>query len=214
MNRLRLGLEGTWRGIETGGGGTLTPTLEVGLRHDGGDAETGLGLEAGAGLAWSDPASGIAAELKARGLLTHEADGFRERGLSGAFAWDPAPGSDRGPSLTLTQTLGASAVGGVNALFTNGAPTRLAASDAGFDQRRFEAKFGYGTGAFGDRLTMTPELGIGLSDGSRDYGVGWRLNPVGGGSAFELRVDATRREAAGGDAEPEHAIRLDLKARF
>ena len=214
--RLRLGLEGTWRGIETGGGGTLTPTLEVGVRHDDGDAETGFGLEAGAGLAWSDPARGIAAELKAHGLLTHEADGFREHGLSGAFAWDPTPGSDRGPSLTLTQTLGASASDGVNALFREGAPTRLAANDAGgLDRRRFEARFGYGTGAFGDRLTMTPELGIGLSDGSRDYGVGWRLNrSAGDSSSFEVRVDATRREAAGGDAEPEHAIQLDLKARF
>ena len=216
VTRLRLGLEGTWHGIETGNGGTLTPTLEVGVRHDDGDAETGLGVEAGAGLAWSDPASGIAAELKARGLLTHEADGFRERGLSGAFAWDPTPGSDRGPSLTLTQTLGASASDGVNALFREGSPARLVASDAGgVDARRFEAKFGYGTGAFGDRLTMTPELGLGLSDGSRDYGVGWRLNPAAGDrSSFELRLDATRREAAGGDAEPEHAVRLDLKARF
>ena len=176
---LRLGLEGTWRGIATG-----------------------------VGLAWSDPASGIAAELKPRGLLTHEADGFRERGFSGAFAWDPTPGSDCGPSLTLTQTLGASASDGVNALFREGAPTRLAAKDTGGpDRRRFEAKFGYGTGAFGDRLTMTPELGIGLSDDSRDYGVGWRLNPAGGGSSFELRLDATRREAASGGAEPEHAFR-------
>ena len=58
---LRLGLEGTWRGIE------------VGMRHDGGDAETGFGLDLGGGLAWSDPASGIAAEVSARGLLTHEA---------------------------------------------------------------------------------------------------------------------------------------------
>ena len=82
VNRLRLGLEGAWRGIETEGGGTLTPTLEAGLRHDGGDAETGLGLEAGAGIAWSDPASGIQVDLKARGLLAHETDGFRERGLS------------------------------------------------------------------------------------------------------------------------------------
>lgn len=48
VTRLRLGLEGTWRGIETGDGWTLT--LEVGVRHDDGDAETGLGLEAGTGL--------------------------------------------------------------------------------------------------------------------------------------------------------------------
>ena len=216
VTRLRLGLEGTWRGIETEGGGMLTPTLEVGLRHDGGDAETGLGLEAGAGIAWSDPASGITAELKARGLLAHEADGFRERGLSGSLAWDPRPGSDRGPSLTLTQTLGASASDGVDTLFRNGAPTGLAANDsAGLDARRFEAKLGYGFGAFGDRFTMTPELGLGLSNDSREYGLGWRLNPSRGDrSSFELRLDATRREAVNDDARPEHGLQLRLNARW
>ena len=58
--RLRLGLEGTWRGLEAGGG-TLAPRLEVGVRHDGGDAETGFGLDLGGGLSWSHPASGTAA---------------------------------------------------------------------------------------------------------------------------------------------------------
>ena len=133
------------------------------------------------------------------------------------WALRPALGSDRGLSLTLTQTLGASASDDVNTLFRDGAPTRLVASqDTGaLDQRRFEVRFGYGTGAFGARLTMTPELGIGLSDGSRDYGVGWRLNPAGGdGSSFELRLDATRRgsSASGSSAReagprPRGAIR-------
>ena len=216
VTRLRLGLEGTWRGIETEGGGTLTPTLEVGLRQDGGDAETGFGLEAGAGIAWSDPASGIAAEIRASGLLAHEDGGFRERGLSGSFAWDPTPGSDRGPSLSLTQTLGGSASYSADSLFANGAPAGLAANDTGFDARRFEAKFGYGFGAFGDRFTLTPELGFGLSNASRDYGLGWRLNPSGGGgSSFELRLDATRREAVNDNgAEPEHTVGLRLNARW
>ena len=41
-----------------GGGTTLTPSLEVGVRHDGGDAETGFGLDLGIGLALSDPERG------------------------------------------------------------------------------------------------------------------------------------------------------------
>ena len=214
VTRLRLGLEGTWRGVGTEGGGTLTPTLEAGLRHDGGDAETGFGVEAGAGLAWADPASGVNLDLKARGLLTHEADGFRERGVSGSFAWDPAPGSDRGPSLALTQTMGASASDGVDALFRDDALAGLDANGDGLDARRFETKLGYGFGAFGDRLTMTPELGFGLSNDSRTYGLGWRLNPSGGNSSFELRLDATRREAANDDAEPEHGFQLRLNMRW
>ena len=59
--RLRLGLEGTWRGLGIGTG-TLVPRLEIGVRHDGGDAETGFGLDLGGGLAWSDPATGVRAE--------------------------------------------------------------------------------------------------------------------------------------------------------
>ncbi len=215
VTRLRLGLEGSWGGVGTEGGVTLTPTLEVGLRHDGGDAETGFGVEAGAGLAWTDPASGIAAELRARGLLAHEAGGFRERGVSGSFAWDPASGSGRGPSLTLTQTLGGPASGGVDALFRDGALTGLDANGDGFGARRFETKLGYGFGAFGDRFTVTPEAGFGLSNAGRDYRLGWRLNPSGGGSSLELRLEATRREAANDNgAEPEHTVGVRLNARW
>ena len=209
VTRLRFGLEGAWRG------GAFTPTFELGLRHDGGDAGTGFGVEAGAGFAWSDPAMGIRAELKVRGLLAHEAEGFRELGLSGSFAWDPTPASDRGPSLTLTQTMGASASGGVDALFGSGAPAVTAAHDAagGLDARRFEAKLAYGVGAFGERFTLTPEAVFGLSNESRTYGLGWRLNPSGGDRSFELRLDGTRREADHDDT-PEHSVELKMTARW
>ena len=46
--RLRLALEGS-REVKFESG-VLTPSLEIGLRHDGGDAETGSGLELGGGL--------------------------------------------------------------------------------------------------------------------------------------------------------------------
>ena len=48
VTRLRLGLEGRWaHPLE--GGGHVTPKLEAGMRHDGGDAETGFGVELGGG---------------------------------------------------------------------------------------------------------------------------------------------------------------------
>ena len=100
VTRLRLGLEGAWRGL-TIGTGTLVPRLELGLRHDGGDAETGFGLDLGGGLAWSYPGTGIRAEASARGLLTHAAGGFRDRGVAGVLVWDPRPGTERGFSLRL-----------------------------------------------------------------------------------------------------------------
>ena len=222
VTRLRLGLEGTRRGLEAGGG-TLAPRLEVGVRHDGGDAETGFGLDLGGGLAWSHPESGVSAEVSGRGLLTHEAGGFRDRGLSGSFAWDPGGGSGRGPKLTLTQTVGASASGGMDALLGRGTMAGLAANDPGsrsgagddLANRRLELRLGYGFPAFGERFTSTPELGLGLANGRREYSLGWRLNlSQGGPTALELRLEATRRETANDNEDPEHGVGLKLTARW
>ena len=60
--RMRAGCASSSRGsrsFATGGGGVLTPGLELGLRHDGGDAETGTGVELGGCLVYADPASGL-----------------------------------------------------------------------------------------------------------------------------------------------------------
>ena len=218
MTRLRLGLEGTWRGLEIGTG-TLVPRLELGVRHDGGDAETGFGLDLGGGLAWSDPGTGIGAEVSARGLLTHESAGFRERGIAGSFGWDPTPGSDRGPSLTLSQTMGLSAQGGADALLGRTTLAGLAANDNGdeLERRRLELKLGYGFGAFGDRFTSTPKVGFGMSEGHRDYSLAWRLardRRRGDIGSLEFSLDVRRRESANDDAEPEHTVGLRLTARW
>ena len=218
VTRLRLGLEGTWRGLAIGTG-TLEPRLEVGVRHDGGDAETGFGLDLGGGLAWSDPATGIRAEASGRGLLTHESAGFRERGFAGSFGWDPAPGTDRGPSLTLTQTVGVSARGGADALLGRTTLAGLAANDDGdeLERRRFEVRFGYGFGAFGDRFTSRPEAGFGLSEGHREYGLVWRLvrdRRRGDLGSLELLFEARRQESANDDTPPEHTIGFRLTSRF
>ena len=216
VTRLRLGLEGS-QPFQLADGATLTPSVEIGVRHDGGDAETGFGVEIGGGLAWSDTRRGITAEFRGRGLLTHEAGGFRERGLSGSLAWDPQPASDRGPRASIAQTLGGSATGGMNALLSRDTLTGLAANDNSDDlqRRRLTARFGYGFAAFGGGFTMTPELGLGLSDAGRDYGVGWRLTRTGSGlGSLELSIEARRRESANDDVAPEHGIGFRLTARF
>ena len=88
VTRLRLGLDGGYA-FALEGGGTLEPTFELGLRHDGGDAETGWGVDIGGGVRWNDPALGLSAEVAGRGLLAHEAAGLKDRGVSGSLAWDP-----------------------------------------------------------------------------------------------------------------------------
>ena len=218
VTRLRLGLEGTWRGLEIGTG-TLVPRLELGVRHDGGDAETGFGLDLGGGLAWSDPGTGVRAEVSGRGLLTHESAGFRERGIAGSFGWDPTPGSDRGPSLTLSQTMGLSAQGGADALLGRTTLAGLAANDNGdeFERRRLELKLGYGLGAFGDRFTATPEIGFGMSESHRDYSLAWRFvrdRRRGDTGSLEFSLETRRRESANDDTPPEHTVGLRLTARF
>ena len=219
---LRLGLEGS-RPVRLGGGAVLTPSLQIGVRHDGGDAETGFGLDLVGGLALSDPRRGFEVELRGRGLLAHESKDFRERGLSGALAWQQKPSSDRGAKLKLTQTIGGSSSGGADVLLSRTTLDGLAANgndEGGNDDlksRRLELRLGYGFSAFGDRFTWTPEVGVGLSDTGRDYSLGWRLvrgGSGGDGGSLELSFEARRRESANDNADPEHMIVFKLGARF
>ena len=121
---LRTGLEGSRRlALGDGGdGATLTPSFEVGLRLDGGDAETGFGADLGGGLAFADPGNGLSLDLKARGLVVHEASGFREWGASATLSFDPRPSTDRGLALSLRQSWGASPAGGMDGLLGRGDP--------------------------------------------------------------------------------------------
>ena len=213
VTRLRLGVERSWA-VGFAGGAALTPSVALGVRHDGGDAETGFGADIGGGVGWTDRRRGVTAELRGRGLLSHEASGLRERGVSGALSWEPASGG-RGPRLRVAQTMGGASSGGPAALLGRGTLAGLGAGEDDLDSRRLEAEFGYGFAAFGGRFTWTPEARLGLSDAGRDYALGWRLARVGAGGAgggLELAFEATRREGAGG--APEHAAELRLTVRF
>ena len=108
-HRLRLVLEGS-RGFAWAEGRSLTPTMEVGLRHDWGDAETGFGLELGGRVQYADPALGLTIEAAVRGLLAHEDRDYKEWGASGTVR--VAPGvMGQGLSLTLAPAWGATASG-------------------------------------------------------------------------------------------------------
>ncbi len=218
ITRLRLGLEGS-RPFRLADDSVLTPSMEIGLRHDGGDAGTGVGADIGAGLAWTDPERGLGLELHGRALLIHESRSFRRRGIAGGIFWDPAVGG-RGPRLSLTRTLGRSAPGAADGPPGPGMLPLPAAGESGDDlrDRRLEARFGYGFGAFGDRFTATPEIAVGLSNAARDYSLGCRLVRDGAaaqGRALELGLEARRRETSTDrTVPPEHAIGLRLTSRF
>ena len=210
VTRLRLGLEGAWRGL-TLGSGTFEPRLELGVRHDGGDAETGFGLDFGAGLAWTDPLRGVRAELGGRGLLTHESSGFGDRGFAGSLVWDPAPDSDRGLRLSLSQTVGARASEGVDALLRPDTTRGLeAAQRDDLSRRHLKADLGYGIALFGGGWTGTPKIGLGWSQSVRETTLGWRLAEARRpGLVFGLDIEGARRTSAAG----ERSARAPSRAR-
>ena len=219
---LRLGVEGS-RPFSLGGSGTgdgtgasLTPSFEVGVRRDGGDAETGFGADMGGGLALAAPDRGLRFDLKGRALVAHEAPGFREWGASAGFGFDPRPATERGLSLSLTQAYGATPSGGMDALLDRETLAGFAPSDT--NPGRFEASsrltgtLGYGLRAFGGGFTGTPNIGFGLSETGRDWRLGWRLTPARpGASGFEVTLDATRRESARADAEHGMSLRSHFR---
>ncbi len=78
--RVRLGVESSFQ-ITSG----IRPYLEANVRQDGGDAETGVGLEFGGGLRIAYPEWKIRGEVRSQGLVLHTADGFTEWGVSGSI---------------------------------------------------------------------------------------------------------------------------------
>ena len=210
VTRLRLGLEGSWAMTLDDQGATVTPRLSFGVRHDGGDAETGFGADIGGGVLLAIPARGLSVSLEGRGLLIHEAKGFIDTGFGASVAWDQAPSSKRGLSLTVRHSVGGSATGGKDALFSREVMDGLAANG----NQRLEGRVGYGLAVYGERFTGTPELGYGLSDSGRDLSLGWRLTREGrDAGSFEASLETTRRETAN-DNDPEHGIGFRLTARW
>ena len=109
---VRAGIEGSRR-FALGPKASLTPSLEIGIRRDGGDAETGFGADVGAGLALEDLRHGLRLELRLRALAAHESADFRDWGASAALSFDPRPASNRGLSMSLRQAWGVSPSGGM-----------------------------------------------------------------------------------------------------
>ena len=221
-SRMRLILEGS-RAFRTSNG-VLTPGLELGLRHDGGDAETGTGIELGGSFSYVNPDTGLSLEANVRALVAHEDSNYEEWGASGALRLVPGD-RGRGLSFSLAPTYGAPG-SGVEQLWSARDAGGLASGGSEFDpESRIEGEIGYGLPAFGDRYTGTPNLGFGLSDGgSREYRLGWRLAQANGSSSgsfgsFALSLDATRSEPAdnnnsGSGTAPKHAIVLRAGVRW
>jgi len=210
VTRLRLGLEGSWA-VRLSGGGVLSPRLETGVRHDGGDAETGFGWEVGGALAWRDARLGLSLEVEGRALLTHESSDFGDWGVSGSLRFDPTPASERGLSASLVPSWGRPSLGGVGSLLEGGAASGLPGSEwlAMGGGGRLDAEVSYGLAVWGGQSTGTPYLGLGMSDEVREARLGWRMG-LGPAEGVKLGIEGMRRERMADDTSPEHGVMLRL----
>lgn len=184
--RTRLAVDGarTWT---LNPGRTLTPSLELGLRHDAGDAETGLGLEAGARLRYLDAATGLGLEAGVRRLLVHEDDGYEEWGASAAMTLAPAR-SGRGFALRIAPSWGSTA-SEVERLWS--ADTARFSREAQYDNEgALQTELSYGVRSPLGRGVVSPYAGLQLTgNGDRTWRLGgrWKAAP-----AFRLTLEGTR----------------------
>ena len=147
--RLAPELSGQW----AVGGASLRTRFELGGRLDRGDAETGMGAEAGAELGFTHRASGFSVDARGRTLLIHQAEDFKEWNASVALRLQP--GRDQGGlSFSLEPSWGAGG-GGAGALWqTRGrlgpGPQAIAQDDAdavdapGLTPNRLAMELGWG----------------------------------------------------------------------
>ena len=204
VTRVRTGLEGS-RAFTLAGRLSLTPSVEVGLRHDGGDAETGAGMDVGAGLIVSDASSGLAVDLRVRTLLLHQAEGFRERGMAVSLSYNPTPSTPLGFMARVAPSWGGQATSGAEALWGRQTMAGLASGGVA-SGNRLDGEVGYGL-PVGSRFVGTPRVGVSTSEHGRDYRLGYGLAVLNRESlTFELGIDAPRRESPLVDGASNGAI--------
>ena len=204
VTRLRVIVEGE-RAFDMGGGASFTPSAEVGLRHDAGDAETGTGLEMGVGVSYA--AGPLTVEGQVRMLAAHEESGYEEWGASGAMRITPSA-SGRGLTLSIAPEWGRTG-SAAERLWSARDASGLGADDEFEADSRIAIDAGYGFGLAHGQGVVTPYAGLTLGDaGSRTVrtGMRWQVTPD---AVFGL--EATRQTSDAGEGANEVRLRAALR---
>ena len=223
--RTRLAVEAQPQGSQTAGGGYLQPTLTAGVRHDGGDGDTGAGLELEANINYAHSPR-ITAEGNIHVLTLR--DDYNEWGVSGTIRM--VGGTDgQGLAFSMSPTYGDASGGMADEIFDSNSYDRDAASDVinrtnAEDptedyEMQLRSEFQYGmslTEAGWMNGKLMPYVKTSLSDSTDAYRVGMEWapasNPVALGDA-KLKFDlfGTRENSASTD---ESVMQLKTTLEF
>ena len=210
-SRLRLMLEGSTDWTLTTHS-RLTPSLELGVRWDGGDAETGLGMELGGGISYTNTRLRLSVDTRGRYLLVHEDSGYEEWGASLTARAGSDPDGE-GLSLSLAPTWG-QAASGIDRLWGGGQARRLGGfvpadpTNSPWLPQRLNLKLGYGLGTVLGVLAPFAELSMAETD-MRRLRLGTRLATRNG---WEWRLLGERLSEQ--DNETDYLIGLFANYRF
>ncbi len=191
-NRLRLALKGS-HAYEVGMDGQMTPQLEVALRQDGGDGQTGAGVEVGGGLRFEG--GGFTLEAMARSLVAPPGDGdYKEWGAHLLIQRASGTGG-RGLSLRLMPTYGTQA----NSLTLWERSVAELADQANVNtQGQLRAEVGYGLAAPGGRGVYTVYSGMTQAPERMQLRLGTRFEVD---SSMSVSLESTRWQRMAGIAE-------------
>ena len=207
VTRLRTALEGA-KNVALSKRMSLRTTVETGIRQDGGDAETGAGIDVGAGLALNDAGTGLTVNVQVRTLVVHQAAGFSERGVAVSVSYDPAPKTPLGFAARVAPAWGGDAMSGAEALWGRETMAGMGQYGMPIGGSRLDTEVGYGL-PLGGRFVGTPRVGVRRSEYGQDYRLGYGVDVIEQGNVnLQLGIDAERRvnpvfglRAAGGAAD-------------
>ncbi len=178
--RFRLGVEGAHT-FQMSSCAKVTPYGEVSGRFDGGDGQTGGGLEAAGGLRYECPRSRF--RLEARGRVLALNSEYSETG--GSVMASYSPGADGlGLSMALAPHWGAGS-GGAQALWRDDAFRTIGHLGSMRDDWRMDAQVGYGMRLQQVPGVVTPFALLGPAGAGSQMRLGVRFEGL-RGTAFEV----------------------------
>ena len=203
-SRQRLMFEGV-HAHKLASGATLTSSVEMGMRYDGGDGDTGHSMELGGGLRYADPATGLTVESRARTVPIHSGE-YREWGVSGLVRLDPGA-AGLGLALSVQPAWGQTA-SGVQRLWETGMPQGAVPANQAAGRVNARLAYGLGTSSWGGPGVLTPYTDVSLSgEGSRRLSLGGQFNL---GSAVRMSLEGVESRPIRGLTNHGVMLRGDL----